>query len=256
MLPFVYRISTLFVVAAVSFSARAQYQRVEDTITLPAAKVVMYKTGFPAQFYVLQENKNYSGPIVTEQVHFHVSNNATHKDTQFTSQQVQYGKGNKRNLLQWHAVNSSPVLEMKVDGSLQKNNTFQFAVTFTAQQAVNLDDIKLHLPLTIEKNHLVHVSDKQAGLSDTIQWKWDKSLLTQDGTGFSISDHHIRLTLTEGHSKQSAIPTTWANDGNGGIWVGVKGKSLLEEANTGKHVLAAGDSIVYHFSLTLLPAGK
>jgi hypothetical protein len=258
MSPFVVRFRLLLpVFITLSLAAQAQYKRVADTITFSRYKIVLNNTGLPAQVstYATSSAKaiDTASIMLTEPVHFHISDSATRKDIKFTSKGITYTGGDKKHtLLEWHAVNSSPTLEMEIEGNLQKENMVSFHIALRALQNTSVADIKLHLPFVIEKNQFVAGLGRKGILTDTIQWKWSP-MRKDDGIAVNAGEGNLWLVLRD-NTEWPAVPASWSNNGKGGMWVGIKGKSLLAEGYSGARTILAGEVLYYNFFLTLRPA--
>jgi hypothetical protein len=267
MLLFVSRLSLLTIVATTLFVyGRAQEVRVADTITEPGHRVIMHKTGFPAQFYIYytQGAKTIDtifNEMLTEPVHFHIIDSATHKDIKFVSQGITYTQPEKTadKDVYWHAENVAPALHMQVDGHLHKGvnrargSVLYFTVAISALQKINLEDIRLHLPFVIEPNRYLVGLGLKSKLTDTIQWKWGTPPQKSDGTTIYSGNGSVWLMLRDKQHRKRTMPVAWGNNGKGGLWIGIKGKSLLEEAYSGPRTMLPGEILYYNFAIVFTP---
>lgn len=245
------RFATIASLTAITTAKAQQAPAIDTTLHMEGKQIAMHKSGFPAQFS--GEDTTVAPPLLTEPVHFHVSNTATHKDISFTNQGTTYERP-KRGLLHWRAVNQSPLLEMAVEGNAWlKKGYFTYFVTFTALQDVNLDDIKLHLPFIKEAKYVTGLGRNGEALRDTIQWKWSAATKNVATIRIDDSKNGLELTLPYEIDTKETYRSLWKNEGKGAIWIGIKGKSMLEECSTGPHSLHAGDKLIYKFYLLITP---
>jgi hypothetical protein len=267
MLSFLYRLFLLTVVATtLSVDGRTQQVRIADTITQAGHRVIMHKTGFPAQFYTYYTMGTKTidtiyNEMLTEPVHFHIIDSTTHKDIGFVSKGITYtqpGKAANKDVY-WHAENVAPALHMQVDGHLHKGvnrargSVLYFTVIISALQKISLEDIKLHFPFVTEPNRYVVGLGRKDILTDTIQWKWGTPPRHSDGTTIYAGYGSVWLMLRDKQHKKRTMPASWGNNGKGGIWIGIKGKSLLEEAYSGPRTMLPGEMLYYNFAVVFTP---
>lgn len=240
-----------------------------NTISLLGRKVVVHKTGFPEQIqtYFTPEMTSVDTiphKLFTEPIHFHIINSATHKDIAFTSTGVTYTQ-QQPGTFQWTASNTSPLLQMDVQATLEFDGALFYTVKLTALQAIELDDIKMHLPFGLDAaKYLMGLGNKGGYRPDTVAWKWDVATKNQDGAWigdvnaglqYSLRDEKYARPLNTNFylQKPLVLPGSWNNNGKGGIWVGKKGTSILADNFSGKRSMQQGEVLYYNFSLLITP---
>jgi len=212
---------TLFFLLGVHF-LRAQ----KDTAWMGQGKTDLESTGLPKQI----------DSLLVENIHFHFTRSSDGKDIRLNGPGAifspEMGDG-----LHWTAMDSSEELTMLVHGKRGRHGAFSFQVTVTAQQDLELKEITLHIPLRPDSN-----------------FTWRKDTSGMNTTKVVIVTRYMTLQhmLLEYvlHGKE------WANEGKGGITVGIKGRSLLANNYTGAHGLKKGDRLEYDFDLFVLQAPK
>jgi len=239
------------------------------TVSLLGRKVKLNKTGFPEQiqtFFTPEMTEMTTIPknILGENVHFHVVSTATHKDIVFKSEGVNFTE-KQPGTFKWTAQNSSEFLNMDVVGSIEFDGYMAYTVKLTALKDVALDDIKLHIPF--DKNaskYLMGLGQKGGLRPDTVNWKWDVATKNQDGAWigdvnvglqYSLRDeNYVRPLNTNFYlQKPLVLPTSWGNNGKGGILVTIKGRTMLSENYSGARMMKKGDVLYYNFTLLVTP---
>lgn len=240
-----------------------------NEISLLGRKLILNPSGFPEkiQTFFTPEMTGLSGVpknIITEAIHFHIISADTHKDIKFKSGGITYTE-NKAGTIKWNAVNTADALRMDVGASLEFDGFAAYTVKITALQDVKLDDIKLHLPFAKEvSKYLMGLGVKGGNRPDTVKWKWDVATKNQDGAWigdvnaglqYSLRDeHYVRPLNTNFYlQKPLVLPSSWGNNGKGGILVTVKGSSMLSENYSGEREMKKGEVLYYNFTLLVTP---
>lgn len=243
-------------------------QVTNNTISLLGRKVILANTGLPEQiqtFYPIEMTSISDVPnnLFTEAVHFHILNNDK-KDIKLQSEGVHFTKETP-GTVEWQAVNSSPSIEMMVKGHIEFDGYVSYQVKIIAQQNIQLDDIKLHLPFQPDvAKYFMGLGYKGEYRPDSIEWKWNVATRNQDGgwigtvnagLHFELRDQHYSRPLNTNFYllKPLVLPTSWGNDGKGGINIFPKGKSVLVDAYSGEREMRAGDTLYYNFNLLVTP---
>ncbi|BAV08306.1 hypothetical protein SAMN05421788_112114 [Filimonas lacunae] len=247
----------------------APFQQTGNTISWYGKQVLVNKTGFPEQirtFFTPDGNSidTAANNFIIEPVHFHIVNNATHKDIAFTSQGVTYTQ-QQPHYIQWQATNISPFLQMEVNGSLELDGYLFFVVKLTALQNVNLDDIRYHLPFNFNVAKYVMAPGQKGGARpDSVKWTWNAKTPQNNGAWIGNVNGGLQYALYDekytrpatGKSatqKKLNIPASWSNEGKGSTWLALKGKSILSETYNGPRNLKQGDVLYYNFALLITP---
>lgn len=243
----------------------------DKTISLLGRRVTVNNNGFPEQIQTfftpeMTELGNTPRNVLAENIHFHVTDAATHKDITFKNEQFAFAtQENTAGKVRWQATNTSASLKMEVDAFVEFDGYLYYKVKFTALQDVNLDDIKLHIPFDKSVGKYVMGLGQKGGLRpDTVNWKWDVAAKNQDGAWvgdvnaglqYSLRDeHYVRPLNTNFYlQKPLLLPTSWGNSGKGGIWMAVKGSSMLSENYSGPRSMKKGEELYYNFTMLITP---
>lgn len=165
----------------------------------------------------------------------------------------------------WEAESSSPLLKMKVHASLEFDGFVNYSVKITALQNVNLNDIRLEIPFThLAAKYMMGLGRKGGFRPDDLDWKWDVAHKNQDGSWignvnaglqFSLRDEkYVRPLNTNFYlQKPLLLPTSWGNDGKGGIRITTNKKDVIVNNYSGARRMEQGDSLFYNFTLLITP---
>ncbi len=241
----------------------------DKTISLLGRKVILATNGFPEQIQTffaqtMTEMTDKPNDFFGEKLHFHVVSGETHKDIAFKDQGVTFNFKDP-GTVKWQATSESDELQMDVTGSIEFDGYMSYTVKFTALKDVNLDDIKFHIPFKPEvPKYLMGLGNKGGYRPDTVKWKWDVATKNQDGAWlgsvnaglqYSLRDEkYVRPLNTNFYlQKPLLLPTSWGNNGKGGMTIMKKGANILMEAFSGKRVMKKGDELYYNFTLLITP---
>lgn len=244
-------------------------QVTDQSISLLGRKVILNETGFPEQLQTfftpaMTSLSNQPKNILAENIHFHITNTATHTDIAFKPQGFHFTQ-QEPGTVKWESTNLSTPLRMDVAGSLEFDGYLSYTVKLIALEDVALDNIRFHIPFdSLSAKYLMGLGNKGGIRPDTVNWKWEVAAKNQDGAWigavnaglqFSLRDeHYVRPLNTNFYlQKPLVLPTSWGNDGKGGIWTGIKSKSMLMEAFSGARTMKKGDTLFYNFNLLITP---
>ena len=239
-----------------------------NTISLLGRKIELSNDGFPKQietFFTeemtgLTEQPN---SLFTEPVHFHFTR-ADGKDMKFKNGGLLFTK-KEPGTVQWTAVNTNDTLEVSVCASLEFDGFISYTVKVTALNDADMKDITMHLPFKKEAaTYLMGLGQKGDVRPDSVGWKWDVPNKNQDGAWigavnaglqYSLRDEKYTRPLNTNFylQKPLLLPSSWGNEGKGGITVAQKGESILANNYSGTRFIKKGESLYYNFTLLITP---
>jgi hypothetical protein len=242
----------------------------DTLISLLGRAVKLNATGFPEQiqtFFTPENTEMTTTPnnLLAENIHFHFVRKSDGKDIRLKPQGLQFGQ-RTAGTVTWQATSGAEELMMEVSASLEFDGFLSYTVKVTALQDLDLKDIVMHIPF--EKEYAVYMmglGQKGGYRPDSMyHWKWDVAHKNQDGAWigtvnaglqYSLRDeHYVRPLNTNFYLQKPLIaPSSWANNGNGGIDVGIKGKSMLANNYSGPRQMKKGDTLYYNFNLLITP---
>ncbi|GGE53262.1 hypothetical protein EV200_102404 [Pedobacter psychrotolerans] len=239
-----------------------------NVISLLGRKFEINADGFPKQIQTFfnSEMTAYTekpNNILYEPIHFHFYNTPKTQE-KFAASNFQI-TSKEAGTVKWTASNTSPNLQMDVEGALEFDGYVHYVVKVTALKDVNFSNVDFHIPF--EKNstkYLMGLGEKGGLRPDTVKWKWDVANKNQDavwignvnaGLYYNLRDeNYIRPLNTNFYlQKPLLLPKSWGNDNKGGIQINVKGSSMLADSFTGARSMKKGDVLYYNFNLLITP---
>lgn len=242
----------------------------DTIINLLGRSVALNQQGFPRQistFFTPEMTgiSDSANNLLAERIHFHFIKQSDGKDIPLQPQGLQYTQ-KTAGTVAWHATNTSDELRMDVNATLEFDGFLTYAVRITALQDLDLKDIVMHIPFQKElATYMMGLGQKGGYRPDsTYHWKWDVAHKNQDGAWigavnaglqYSLRDERYTRPLNTNFYLQKPLlaPTSWANGGNGGIDIGMKGRAILANNYSGSRQLRKGDTLFYNFNLLITP---
>ncbi|HVS97336.1 MAG TPA: glycoside hydrolase domain-containing protein, partial [Puia sp.] len=204
-------------------------------------------------------------PILAENIHFHFTRAADGKDIRLKNEGVRFVEKTP-GTVRWEAASSADQLRMDVRASLEFDGFLAYTVKVTALEDLDLKDITMHIPFEkAAATYLMGLGRKGGYRPDSmLHWKWDVAHKNQDGAWigtvnaglqYSLRDErYVRPLNTNFYLQKPLVdPVSWDNGGQGGIDVGIKGRSMLANNYSGPRHLRKGDSLFYNFNLLITP---
>ncbi len=240
-----------------------------NAVNLLGRRVDINNDGFPKQIQTFfTEEMTAVSPqpnnLFTEPVHFHFTRAADGKDMKFKNSGLVFTK-KEPGTVQWSAVNTNDTLEVAVNASLEFDGFISYTVKVTALNDADMKEITMHLPFKKETaTYLMGLGQKGGLRPDSVGWKWDVANKNQDGAWigavnaglqYSLRDEKYTRPLNTNFylQKPLLLPSSWGNDGKGGISVSLKGSSILANNYSGKRFIKKGESLYYNFTLLITP---
>ncbi|MFC1545629.1 glycoside hydrolase domain-containing protein [Gemmatimonadota bacterium] len=165
----------------------------------------------------------------------------------------------------WRYTQERGALQIDLQGSLEFDGTMEYRIAVTADEEVSLSDIQLRIPLVADVAKYMMGLGLKGGLRpDRHEWQWDVEK-NQDGAWigdvnaglqFSMRDEHYSRPLNTNfyQLKPLVMPTSWANEGKGGMRLAPEGDdTFLITCFSGARTMQAGETLHYDFRLTVTP---
>lgn len=172
----------------------------------------------------------------------------------------------------WQAVNEIPSLNLslEVNGRMEFDGYVEFRIKIKASQEVEVDDIRLTVPLRQETAlYMMGLGFKGGLRPKSFSWSWDREK-NQDALWIGTVHAGLQVQLrAENYSrplntnfyrlKPLNLPPSWWNEGKG--WVSVreelkknrKNKYVVLTAASGPRKINKGDVLHFDFNLLLTP---
>ena len=164
----------------------------------------------------------------------------------------------------WKAESEAGSFDVSLDGSLEFDGFADFQVTLTAKEKTSVSDIRLEVPFVRDAaKYMMGLGVKGGFRPKQFEWKWnpkfnqDAFWLGDVNAGAQVSfrdENYVRPLNTNFYLlKPLNMPTSWFNDGNGGIRFSEAGGIVLVRAYSGQRTVEAGEKLHFYFSLLITP---
>jgi hypothetical protein len=240
----------------------------DNIISLLGRKLELNDDGFPAQIqtFFTKEMTGYTpdpNNILTEPLHFTAST-ADAKNIEWKKNGLQFTRKDA-GTVQWKATNTSDVLQMDVDASLEFDGFVVYSVKITAINDVQLKDIALQIPFSkTASKYMMGLGQKGGNRPDDFEWKWDVATKNQDGAWignvnaglqYSLRDEKYTRPLNTNFylQKPLLLPESWGNANKGGVSISEKNNSVLVSNYSGERKMKKGDVLYHNFTLLITP---
>jgi len=232
-------------------------------------KIIISKEGFPKQvqtFFTKEMTSYQDEPnnLLYEGIHFHFISQDNGKDFKLNSGTVKFTE-KTAGTVQWECSSKNDSLQMDVHALLEFDGFMKYTVKVIALNDINFKDIVMHIPFQKDKaDYLMGLGQKGGYRPEKVNWKWEVATKNQDGAWignvnvglqYSLRDEkYLRPLNTNFYlQKPLLLPSSWGNDGKGGIDVAVKGSSMLANNYSGTRSMKKGDTLYYNFTLLITP---
>jgi hypothetical protein len=164
----------------------------------------------------------------------------------------------------WYVRAEAGALVMRLHGELEFDGTLEYTIALEATRAVDLDDVRLELPIAREVARYMMGMGVRGGIRpERHDWTW-KVEHNQDGAWigdvnagvqFSLRDERYERPLNTNFylSKPLVMPRSWANAGRGNCRFAEEGRAFLVRCSGGPQTVEAGDSLRFDFRLAITP---
>ncbi len=236
-----------------------------QTISLLGRSITLDGYGLPAQITSFFDRKMTSivdegKPLLKKGFAFRLNVNGTeaiswkNNGLRFTNKST--------GLIEWETTNESADLIMKVNGQVEFDGFISYSILLTAKKDLTLGSARIEIPMNQSSAPYFMGLGERGGLRQSyINWKWDVATKNQDGgwigdvnggIHFSLRDeNYVRPLNTNFYlQKPLVLPSSWGNEGNGGITIEDTDDITLVRAYSGLRQMKKDD--VLHFNLNLL----
>lgn len=167
--------------------------------------------------------------------------------------------------VKWTSTNVSDIVKMEVSASLEFDGAVAYEVKVTALKDVVFDNTNLVMPLdkSVAK-YMMGLGQKGGYRPASVDWKWDVTHKNQDGAWigdvnaglqYSLRDEkYVRPLNTNFYlQKPLLLPSSWGNEGKGGISMYEDRNILWIDNYSGSRAMKKGDVLYYNFTMLITP---
>ncbi|PXV61578.1 hypothetical protein SAMN04487785_103262 [Dyella jiangningensis] len=164
----------------------------------------------------------------------------------------------------WQVNANAGALTGDVKASLEADGTLAYSIALSAAKDVSLRDIRLSIPMQHDAARYQLGLGRQGDAAPVdFSWTWHAKN-NQDGAWigsvnagleFHLRDENYRRPLNTNFYQQQPLrmPTSWDNDGKGGIRLRAEDKDYLAEAYSGPRRMKAGETLHYDIVMRVTP---
>ena len=165
----------------------------------------------------------------------------------------------------WEAQSQAGPFALSCRARMEAEGFVEFKVKLTASSEVEVDDIRLEIPLVREAaKYMMGLGFKGGLRPPQFEWVWDQKK-NQDalwigdvnaGLQVNLRDENYSRPLNTNFylSKPLNLPPSWWNEGKGGVVVKEAGDSVVFfAASGGPRRMEAGEELHFNFNLLLTP---
>jgi hypothetical protein len=167
----------------------------------------------------------------------------------------------------WKTLCKNSNFVMDCEATMDFDGNITYEMTLIATNTVNVDDI--NLDVSLNKNaakYMMGLGEKGGYLNKDINWKWEVEK-NQDGpwvgdvnAGMQIrySDTNYERPLNTNFYLQKPLfmPTSWYNNGSGGIKIENQGEQVSIKSYSGKRNIKKGEVFHFNFNIAITPFKK
>ena len=166
--------------------------------------------------------------------------------------------------INWKVTNSSDEADLEVTGHLEFDGFVEYSLKLITKKTLKIRDIRLEVPVVKNKAEYMMGLGHEGGYRASVwKWKWDVSK-NQDMLWIGSVNGGMRIKLKAENYVRPLInvyyrfgplnlPTSWGNEGKGGIDVSEKGNDVIISAFSGSREISEGEVLNYNFELLLTP---
>jgi glycosyl hydrolase family 123 len=166
---------------------------------------------------------------------------------------------------EWEARSRAGVLAADVHGRIEFDGTIEYTVALKAEDAVELRDVRLELPLRDDAvRYAMGLGWMGGRRPDRLEWTWDVAKKNQDAIWLGDVGAGVQLTMKDDRyerplntnfylSKPLVLPASWGNGGKGGCRLGEGGGAYVVRCGSGPRRMDKGETQRYDFRLEVTP---
>ncbi|MDO3629040.1 glycoside hydrolase domain-containing protein [Mucilaginibacter sp. BT774] len=239
-----------------------------NTISLLGRKLTLGQNGFPSQIntYFTEEMTSIGttpNHVLAQPFQFNVKDKVGNiekwKAGQLKIKQTEPGT------VTWTSTSSNKDVSLSVSARVEFDGFINYQIKVTALNNADLNDIQMVIPFSKQASeYMMGLNEKGSKRPDNYEWHWDVAHKNQDGAwignvnaGLQFSlrdDKYIRPLNTNFYlSKPLVLPTSWGNDGKGGINISSNAGGASVTNYSGGRSMKKGEVLYYNFTLMITP---
>ena len=200
-------------------------------------------------------------PIIRNPIDFKVTVNG--KDELWKSIPYDLAKDSRRRSL-WFVENESDNFNLYVNGVLEYEGMLDYKISLVAKNEVLINNIQV--PIHVDKDaakYILGLGHKGQKRPNKVNWKWDVTNHQEGvwlgginkGLQYVLRDNnYVRPLNTNFYQNQPLVlPSSWANNGKGGINIIDREDYVLVQNYSGPRMMSVGDTLHYNIRFLITP---
>lgn len=164
----------------------------------------------------------------------------------------------------WKTLFKNDNFVVDCQATMDFDGNITYELSLVATNSVDVDDIYLDVPLKNDvAKYMMGLGEKGGFLDKDINWKWEIKK-NQDGpwlgdinaglqVRFSDTNYERPLNTNFYQKKPLFMPTSWYNNGNGGINIERQGEQVNIKSYSGERAIKKGDVFHFNFNIAITP---
>ena len=240
-----------------------------NSVSLLGRKMEVGDNGLPKQVLtyfspLMTKLDNAGKPLLTNGFDFQVSPKGR-GPVKWTQAKKPEFHNESNGVVNWMVVNNAENLRLEVIGRLEFDGFAFFSIKMTSLRDQEFDDMQMRIPMQKSFSKYMMGLGLKGGLRpSTHSWTWDVANKNQDGAWIGDVNGGMQFSLrAENYSrplntnfylqKPLNLPSSWGNQGKGGIQISDEGTTTWISAFSGTRSMKAGESLNFNFTLLITP---
>ncbi|MCD0486674.1 DUF6067 family protein [Pedobacter sp. MC2016-14] len=165
----------------------------------------------------------------------------------------------------WETTLTNGDITVNVKGRADYDGFIGYSATVSATKDINIDDIRLQVPMQPEKAIYMMGLDKEGGFSpEEWKWKWDVIEKHQDEVWMGAVNGGLKLKLKGKNYQRQLVnlyypfgplhePESWGNGNKGGVDIYKQDKAVMIKAYSGQRILKKGETYLFDAEFLVTP---
>jgi hypothetical protein len=244
-----------------------QVDRNQNNLSILGRDITLSNTGLPADIITYFDANNqkilpFGQPILAKPLQFIISRNGSALDfkpglTRFTD--------HFPSAASWITELSNADVKIVINGRAEYDGFIGYSAVVTPLENIDVDDIRLEIPLLKEKAIYMMGLDREGGFSPKDwHWTWDVINKHQDEVWMGAVNGGLKVKLKGKNYRRQLVniyypfgplkePESWGNNHNGGVDIGTIDNTTMIKAFSGKRTLIKGQTYQFDFELLVTP---
>lgn len=169
-----------------------------------------------------------------------------------------------RGEIHWQMQRQSERFTQDIDATLEYDGTLSYDIRLSAKETVHLSNTLFRIPWQPDAARYMLGLGETGGLRpENFDWNWDINFHHEGlwlgnvnkGLQYVLRDeNYVRPLNTNFYQNQPLkLPSSWGNDGKGGISLRSTPDRVQVENYSGARTMEAGESLVYHIRFLITP---